>query len=50
MQKAWGTHTTHNTAECRHDKKDGTPTKGTFGQSGRKSGKVGIQKRPMHKF
>ena len=32
-------HNAHNTPECRNDKKDGTPRKGTFGQSGRKSGK-----------
>ena len=27
----------HNTAECRHYNKDGTPTRGTSGQAARKS-------------
>eukprot|EP00804_Cyclotella_cryptica_P026007 CCRYP_018179-RA/>CCRYP_018179-RA protein AED:0.40 eAED:0.40 QI:0/-1/0/1/-1/1/1/0/131 len=35
--KAWGAHTTHNTAECRRYNKDGTPTRGTFGAPARKS-------------
>eukprot|EP00804_Cyclotella_cryptica_P025728 CCRYP_002926-RA/>CCRYP_002926-RA protein AED:0.40 eAED:0.40 QI:0/-1/0/1/-1/1/1/0/86 len=33
MQKHGGAHTTHNTAECRRNNKDGTPTRGTFGQA-----------------
>ena len=36
-KKHGGAHTTHNTAECRRYNKDGTPTRGTFGQSARKS-------------
>ncbi len=38
-KKHGGAHTTHRTVECHHYKKDWTPTRGTFGQSGRKSGK-----------
>eukprot|EP00804_Cyclotella_cryptica_P011196 CCRYP_007725-RA/>CCRYP_007725-RA protein AED:0.19 eAED:0.50 QI:0/0/0/1/1/1/2/0/254 len=37
VQKHGSVHTTHNTAECRHYNKDGTPTQGTFGQAARKS-------------
>eukprot|EP00804_Cyclotella_cryptica_P019499 CCRYP_006644-RA/>CCRYP_006644-RA protein AED:0.16 eAED:0.64 QI:0/0/0/1/1/1/2/0/369 len=36
-KKHGGAHTTHNTAECRRYNKDGTPTRGTFGQAARKS-------------
>eukprot|EP00804_Cyclotella_cryptica_P029128 CCRYP_005292-RA/>CCRYP_005292-RA protein AED:0.71 eAED:1.00 QI:0/-1/0/1/-1/1/1/0/98 len=35
--KAWGAHTTHNTAECRRYNKDGTPTRGVSGAPARKS-------------
>eukprot|EP00804_Cyclotella_cryptica_P028657 CCRYP_008179-RA/>CCRYP_008179-RA protein AED:0.33 eAED:0.34 QI:0/-1/0/1/-1/1/1/0/171 len=38
-KKHGGGHTTHNTAECRRYNKDGTPTRGTFGQAARKSRK-----------
>ena len=36
-KKHGGAHTTHNTTECRRYNKDGTPTRGTFGQAARKS-------------
>eukprot|EP00804_Cyclotella_cryptica_P002371 CCRYP_004067-RA/>CCRYP_004067-RA protein AED:0.37 eAED:0.44 QI:0/0/0/1/0/0/2/0/169 len=36
-KKHGGAHTTHNTAECCRYNKDGTPTRGTFGQAARKS-------------
>ncbi len=35
-KKHGGAHTTHNTAECRRYNKDGTPTRGAFGQASRK--------------
>eukprot|EP00804_Cyclotella_cryptica_P029174 CCRYP_005340-RA/>CCRYP_005340-RA protein AED:0.42 eAED:1.00 QI:0/-1/0/1/-1/1/1/0/448 len=36
-KKHGGAHTTHNTTECRRYNKDGTPTRGTFGQAAQKS-------------
>eukprot|EP00804_Cyclotella_cryptica_P011490 CCRYP_017058-RA/>CCRYP_017058-RA protein AED:0.39 eAED:1.00 QI:0/-1/0/1/-1/1/1/0/314 len=35
--KSMGAHTIHNTVECCRYNKDGTPTRGTFGQAARKS-------------
>ena len=37
-KKHGGAHTTHNTAECRRYKKDGTPTRGTSHRQGKSSG------------
>jgi hypothetical protein len=37
-KKHGGAHTTHNTAECRRYKKDGTPTRGTVARQGKSSG------------
>ena len=37
-KKHGGAHTTHNTAECRRYKKDGTPTRGTSHHQGKSSG------------
>eukprot|EP00804_Cyclotella_cryptica_P020965 CCRYP_009287-RA/>CCRYP_009287-RA protein AED:0.81 eAED:1.00 QI:0/0/0/0.5/1/1/2/0/315 len=36
-KKHGGAHTMHNTVECRRYNKDGTPTRGTFGQAAQKS-------------
>eukprot|EP00804_Cyclotella_cryptica_P002466 CCRYP_019178-RA/>CCRYP_019178-RA protein AED:0.09 eAED:0.81 QI:0/0/0/1/1/1/2/0/443 len=47
MQKHGGAHTTHNTAECRRYNKDGTPTRGTFGQAARKSREDSRPRSPM---